>query len=692
MITAKWQHLLAEWMEIRPTGTTKRWRGQLLTLFLLGCLFILLLLFSANLAFWLLSFSEDSRLFVVVDAFSIVMVCGTWWLNRTGRTRLASMLFLGITSIILFLSIPVREYDSVLIIAAVPIISSSFLLFPAASFFQLVFQILLYLDNYSRGGGAAPFNYLSILGMVFLAFASWICASWFETTLTRAQSSQSLLQMVTENMVDVIGHIDTKRILIYASPSVKRMFGWDPKDLERRSAFKYVHPADIHGMLLQVRKALAAKSPSLRQEFRFQCLDGDYLWVESETRLLYDRAGLFESAVFGIRDVSGRRKAEAALRESEEKYRRLVEFFPDIIFIHRNGRIVFVNQTAVHAFRASGAEAIVGKSVMSFVHPEYRAAVRDRIARMAEAKAQLPILEEVFVRTDGTPLDVEVTAIPFILDGEDAAIGVARDITERKKAEAEIRRLNAELERRVKERTAQLEAANGELEAFAYSVSHDLRAPLRSIEGFGQALQEDYAPVLDEQGLDHLQRIRSASKRMGHLIDDLLNLSRLTRGEIHPQNVDLTAIARTILEELRRAEPNRSVDCLLPESMPVWGDERLMHAALENLLGNAWKFTSRRNHARIELGAASGAEGETVLFIRDNGAGFNMEHVDKLFHAFQRLHTIQEFPGNGIGLATVQRIIHRHGGRVWAEGEVEKGATFFFTLPAESPGRAAASG
>jgi signal transduction histidine kinase len=193
---------------------------------------------------------------------------------------------------------------------------------------------------------------------------------------------------------------------------------------------------------------------------------------------------------------------------------------------------------------------------------------------------------------------------------------------------------------------------------------------------------------LDEQGLDYLQRIRTASKRMGHLIDDLLNLSRLTRGDIHPQNLDLTTMARAIVDDLQRIEPDRNVECILPEKLTAWGDERLMLAVLENLLGNAWKFTGRRKHARIELGTVSAPEGETVLFVRDNGAGFSMDHVDKLFHAFQRLHSVQEFPGNGIGLATVQRIIRRHGGKVWAEGAVEKGATFYFTLPANSSSRA----
>jgi PAS domain S-box-containing protein len=812
MSTPKWQHLLSDWMEIRRSDQADRWRGQLLTLFLLGSLFIGLILLLINLIQWLLFFSDQMRQFVNIDAFMIVLICGLWWINRMGRTRLAAILFLTMTSLTMVIIFPSEQFETGLIVAAVPIIASAFLLAPAGSFLLFGFQVLLYTGTFFTAGETSPYNYFSILIMGFLAFVSWICASWFESTLARAQSSQSLLQLVTGNMVDVIGHFDARRSLVYASPSVQRMFGWEPKDLQGRSALRYVHPDDKHFLLRAWRESIAERSPSIRQEFRYRCRNGDYLWVESETRLLYDSAGLFNGAVFGIRDITGRReaevafmrernllrtvidhlpaaiyvkdlqyrktlvnrtdcetmglateteglgktdeevyppelaeafhkddrvvmergisilekeepiperdgktrtlltsklplrepdgriiglvgigmdiserkRAETALRESEEKYRRLVEFFPDIIFIHRNGRIVFVNQTAVRAFRASSADEIIGKSVMSFVHPDYQKAVRDRIARMAEAKTQLPILEEKFVRTDGTLLDVEVTAIPFILDGETAMIGVAREITERKKAEEEIRRLNAELERRVEERTAQLEAANKELEAFAYSVSHDLRAPLRSIDGFGQALQEDSAAALDEQGLDYLQRIRTASKRMGHLIDDLLNLSRLTRGEIHPQTLDLATMARAILDELRRIEPDRNVEFILPEKISARGDERLMSAVLENLLGNAWKFTSRRNQARIELGTAPVAEGETVLFIRDNGAGFNMDHADKLFHAFQRLHSVQEFPGNGIGLATVQRIIHRHGGRVWAEGAVEKGATFYFSLPAES--------
>lgn len=246
-----------------------------------------------------------------------------------------------------------------------------------------------------------------------------------------------------------------------------------------------------------------------------------------------------------------------------------------------------------------------------------------------------------------------------------------------------IQGLNINLERRVAERTAQLEAANKELEAFSYSVSHDLRAPLRSIDGFSQALLEDYADKLDEEGKKDLQRVRAATQRMGDLIDDMLNLSRVTRKEMRLETVDLSAMAQTIAAELRRSQPGRKVEFVIAEGMVTDGDGGLLKVALENLLGNAWKFSGKRCPARIDFGITPG-DGDAAYFVRDNGAGFDMAYADKLFGAFQRLHDQNEFSGTGIGLATVRRIVDRHGGQVWAEGEVEKGATFYFTLNAQS--------
>jgi PAS domain S-box-containing protein len=291
------------------------------------------------------------------------------------------------------------------------------------------------------------------------------------------------------------------------------------------------------------------------------------------------------------------------------------------------------------------------------------------------------IYELTYIRKDGSrfPAVVSVTALR---DARDAIIGyllIGTDNTERKRAAEVIRQLNADLEQRVVERTAQLQAANNELEAFCYSVSHDLRTPLRSLDGFSQALLEDYADNLDAKGQNYLGRIRVASQRMGQLIDDLLNLSRVSRGEMTRELVDLSKMVHEVADELRAMTPGRDVQFVIEDGLIAKTDPRLLRIVLTNLLGNAWKFTSNRPHARIEFGS-TGDNGSMEYFMRDNGAGFDEAYAGKLFGAFQRLHAARDFPGTGIGLATVQRIIQRQGGRVWAEGKVDQGATFHFTL------------
>ena len=253
--------------------------------------------------------------------------------------------------------------------------------------------------------------------------------------------------------------------------------------------------------------------------------------------------------------------------------------------------------------------------------------------------------------------------------------------TQQSARQAEVRERNTILEQRVSERTAALETANRELEAFSYSVSHDLRAPLRSIDGFAKILEEDYAAQIDEEGKDALQRVRAAAHRMDDLIDDLLKLSRLVRSDMNVETVDLSALARAVAAELKASEPGREVVFAIPPGIEVRGDKRLLTVLLENLLGNAWKFSGKHASARIEFGVTE-KDGKPAYFVRDDGAGFDMNYAANLFVPFQRLHSVGDFPGTGIGLATVRRIVQRHGGRVWAEGAVGRGAAFYFTLSA----------
>lgn len=378
--------------------------------------------------------------------------------------------------------------------------------------------------------------------------------------------------------------------------------------------------------------------------------------------------------------ITERKEAERLLRANEERYRYLFEANPMPMWVRdaETGGFLVVNDAAARLYGYSRDEFATMTGLD--IRPEEEHAAWQEFTRGRDPR------ENTFRtwrhrKKDGTLIDVEVVSHGFTYNGCPARLALVNDVTDKLRVEEEIRKLNLELEQRVIERTRQLEATNRELESFAYSVSHDLRAPLRSIDGFSKALLEDYERSLDEEGRDYLRRVRSATQRMSGLIDDLLVLSRVSRLEMRNDEVDLSALAKEIAAELQRQEPERKVTIAVQPSMTARADASLLRIVLQNLLQNAWKFTSRADNARIEVGTTEPGG----YFVRDNGVGFDMAYAGKLFGAFQRLHDDAEFPGTGIGLATVQRIIHRHGGEVRAEAEVGKGATIFFTLGAGGP-------
>jgi PAS domain S-box-containing protein len=323
---------------------------------------------------------------------------------------------------------------------------------------------------------------------------------------------------------------------------------------------------------------------------------------------------------------------------------------------------------------------------LSFVHPDDLPAMRAALAKSFQ-DASPYAADFRITRRDGQLrwLSARANVVTDASGRPQRLVGITLDITESKLAAERIYALNASLEARVTERTMELSSANKELESFSYSVSHDLRAPLRTIDGFSMALLEDCGDRLDETCQGHLQRIRTAAQRMGTLIDDLLHLSRVTRAQLSARPFDLSAMVTDVVTELRATQPERhNVVCQIQSALFATGDPQLLRVAIENLVNNAWKFTSKRSDALIEFGTAQ-KNGETAFFVKDNGAGFDPAYADRLFGAFQRLHGAAEFPGTGVGLATVQRVIHRHGGRIWAESSLDRGATFFFTLPQSNP-------
>jgi len=375
-----------------------------------------------------------------------------------------------------------------------------------------------------------------------------------------------------------------------------------------------------------------------------------------------------------------RKRAEAELHSSEERYRSLVELSPDALFVEAGGKILFLNTAGVKLFGAARPSDLLGRPVLDIIPSEERGDFRERLRLVNDEHQIVPFLQQRIVRLDGVGVDVEIAAAPLTFEGRPAAQVIVHDITERTHAEEEIRRLNVELEQRVVERTAELEAANRELEAFSYSVSHDLRAPLRHVEGFVELLRASKSAGLGEEERGYLQTIADASRQMGRLIDDLLAFSRTGRAELRKSRVNLTEVVRETLREFGADVSARGVEIKLGTLPHAHGDANLLRQVFVNLIENALKYTRRRRQAKIEISGDT-TDTEVIICVRDNGVGFDPRYAHKLFGVFQRLHRAAEFEGTGIGLANVRRIIHRHGGRTWAEGEIDRGATFYFSLP-----------
>ena len=439
-----------------------------------------------------------------------------------------------------------------------------------------------------------------------------------------------------------------------------------------------------YSWLEAIERVRSGVSPVWKCNHRIRARDGKIRWVFEAAVELRDENGVSHGSIGMFQDITERKQAEDALRESESalKQAQRVAHVGSWLWDIQANRLEWSDEMyRIFGYKKENFSGRLDEVMAQAIHPDDRAEVEKLNISVIREKKPIP-MEYRVVRPDKTIRIVWAEAGQFILDkqGNPAILtGIVQDITERKQAEEEIRKLNAELEQRVIERTAQLENTNKELEAFSYSVSHDLRAPLRGIDGWSQALLEDYHDRLDEQGRQYIDRVRSEAQRMGHLIDDMLKLSRLTRAEMIKEQVDLSALVQTIAERLQTADPLRKVDFIIQAGLTAEGDFYLLEIMLTNLLGNAFKFTAKCEKAVIEFGQTE-SEDQLVFFVRDNGAGFDMTYSRKLFGAFQRMHKASEFPGTGIGLATVQRIIHRHGGHVWAEAEVDRGATFYFTL------------
>jgi PAS domain S-box-containing protein len=497
--------------------------------------------------------------------------------------------------------------------------------------------------------------------------------------ISHRKEEEQKFESFLEAAPDAVVIADEQGNIVLVNSQTEKMFGYPRTELLGQKV-EVLLPQKFRGKHHQHRAAFQER-PKVRSigtglELHARRKDGTEFPVEISLSPLQTKSGALVSA--SVRDITERKHFEEALRQSDEQLRLLIQGVKDyaIVMLDPHGHITSWSDSA-QGINGYLAEEIIGQH-FSILHTEEGRLLHKPVEELKIAEEKGRFEEEAWrLRKDGSIFwaSVVVTALRD-LSGKLRGFGkVTRDFSLRKMAEEELTRQRGELA----QKNSLLVIANRELEAFSYSVSHDLRGPLRTIDGFSHALLDDCGAQLNEKGKSHLKRIRSATQRMGALIDDLLSLSRFSRAPIHEQTVDMTALVSSVAAELHKSQPERRVQVAVGEGLAAVGDPGLLRVVIENLLGNAWKFTSKKCDAHIQFGQDT-CNGATAFFLRDDGAGFDPAHADRLFGAFQRLHGTSEFEGTGIGLATVQRIIHRHSGRIWAEGAPGKGAAFYFTL------------
>lgn len=515
---------------------------------------------------------------------------------------------------------------------------------------------------------------LNVIGEAYLETKEQLIRQQEETVrdAIRQKQSEKRFRGLLEAAPDAMVIVDQEGTIVMVNAQTEKLFGFIRDEMVDKhieilipARFRDIHPFHRN----QFRKNPYPRPMGADLDLHALRKDGTEFPVEiSLSPMATDEDNLVIAA---IRDITDRKRADA-------RFRGLLESAPDaMIVVDQQGIVQLINSQMEKMFGYDRAE-IVGRSVEVLVPKRLRNKhVKHREGYYFEHPVRpMGIGLELFgLRKNNSEFPIEISLSPLETEEGLLVSAAIRDVTERKRMEADVQKLNEDL----KQRAAQLEAANKELEAFSYSVSHDLRAPLRSIDGFSHVVLEDYGEQLPADARNYLERVRAAAQRMSTLIDDLLNLSRVTRTALQPRFINVSKMAEEITQSLQEGHPDRQVTFSITPDLMVEADPHLMRIVLENLLSNAWKFTSKREQAIIEFGQQSRAK-ERTFFVRDNGVGFDMAYVDKLFGVFQRLHSVSEFPGTGVGLATVHRIISIHGGRIWAESVEGKGTTFYFTL------------